>query len=147
MGKFCMPNDKNKIQQVLKWIEYADEDLRVTDIVSSLSSNVPYRIVAYHSQQCAEKYLKAFLLCHNVDFPYTHNISTLIELCLPFVDLNEKLGTAKELSKYAVAVRYPTDYLILTKRETIRLTKIAKKVKTVIRKLLVKEKPIFKEKL
>lgn len=80
-----MPNDKNKIQQVLKWIEYADEDLRVTDIVSSLSSNVPYRIVAYHSQQCAEKYLKAFLLYHNVDFPYTHNISTLIELCLPLL--------------------------------------------------------------
>lgn len=142
-----MQSDKNKIKQVLKWIEYADEDFRVTEIVSSLSSNVPYRIVAYHSQQCAEKYLKFFLLFHNVDFPYTHNISTLIELCLPFVDLNEKLKSAKELSKYAVAVRYPTDYLTLTKRETIRLTKIAKKVKTVIRQLLVKENPLFKEKL
>jgi HEPN domain-containing protein len=142
-----MPNDKNKIKQVLKWIEYADEDLRVTEIVSSLSSNVPYRIIAYHSQQCAEKYLKAFLLFHDVDFPYTHNISTLIELCLPFVDLNEKLSSAKELSKYAVAVRYPTDYLTLTKRETIRLTKIANKVKNTIRKLLVKENPIFIEKL
>ncbi|MBE0538127.1 MAG: HEPN domain-containing protein [Ignavibacterium sp.] len=141
-----MQND-SKIKQVLKWIEYADEDLRVTEIVFSLSSNVPYRIIAYHSQQCAEKYLKAFLLYHNVDFPYTHNISTLIELCLPFVDLNEKLSLAKELSKYAVAVRYPTDYLTLNKKETIRLIKIAQKVKTVIRKLLVKENPLFKEKL
>jgi HEPN domain-containing protein len=141
-----MQND-SKIKQVLKWIEYADEDLRVTEIVFSLSSNVPYRIIAYHSQQCAEKYLKAFLLYHNVDFPYTHNISTLIELCLPFVDLNEKLSLAKELSKYAVAVRYPTDYLTLNKKETIRLIKIAQKVKTFIRKLLVKENPLFKEKL
>lgn len=139
--------NNNKIKQVLKWIEYADEDLRVTEIVFSLSSNVPYRIIAYHSQQCAEKYLKAFLLYHDVDFPYTHNISTLIELCMPFVNLNDKLNTAKELSKYAVAVRYPTDYLTLNKKETIRLIKIANKVKTVVRKLLVKENPIFKEKL
>lgn len=139
--------NNNKIKQVFKWIEYADEDLRVTEIVFSLSSNVPYRIIAYHSQQCAEKYLKAFLLYHDVDFPYTHNISTLIELCMPFVNLNDKLNTAKELSKYAVAVRYPTDYLTLNKKETIRLIKIANKVKTVVRKLLVKENPIFKGKL
>jgi HEPN domain-containing protein len=142
-----MQNENDKLTQVLKWIEFADEDLRVAEIISSLSSNIPYRNIAYHSQQCAEKYLKAYLLYHNVDFPYTHNISTLIELCLPFVDLNKQLSKAKELSKFAVAVRYPTDYLTLTKKNTLRLTKIAKKVKTVIRKLLVKENPIFKEKL
>jgi len=147
MEKSYMPNDKEKIKQVLKSIEYADEDLRVTELVASLSSNIPYRVIAYHSQQCAEKYIKAYLLYHDVDFPYTHNISTLIELCLPFVDLNEKLASAKELSKYAVAVRYPTDYLTLTKREAIRLTKIANKVKIEIRKLLIRENPIFKEKL
>jgi len=147
MEKSYMPNDKEKIKQVLKSIEYADEDLRVTELVASLSSNIPYRFIAYHSQQCAEKYIKAYLLYHDVDFPYTHNISTLIELCLPFVDLNEKLASAKELSKYAVAVRYPTDYLTLTKREAIRLTKIANKVKIEIRKLLIRENPIFKEKL
>ena len=139
-----MKNDEKKIiQNVLKWIEYADEDLRVTEVVFTLSSNVPYRIIAYHSQQCAEKYLKAFLLYNKVDFPYTHNISTLIELCLPFVDLNVKLKSAKELSKYAVAVRYPMDYLTLDKKEAVRTIKIAQKVKKTVRELLRKENPIF----
>lgn len=139
-AKLYMKNDnKNIFKKVVKWIEYADEDFRAAEITSSVSSNIPYRIIAFHSQQCAEKYLKAFLVFHSIDFPYTHNISTLIELCLPIVDLNSELKSAKELSKYAVAVRYPTEYLIISKNEALRTIKIAAKVKNVILNLLRKE--------
>jgi HEPN domain-containing protein len=139
-------NNKKIVQKVLKWIEYADEDLKAAEITSSISSNIPFRIIAFHSQQCAEKYLKAFLVFHSIDFPYTHNISTLIELCMPIIDLNKKLNSAKELSKYAVAVRYPTEYLKISNNEALRTIKIATKVKNVITDLLIKEGLNLKEK-
>jgi len=47
----------------------------------TLTSGCPHRLIAYHAQQCAEKYLKAYLVSAGVDFPYTHNISRLLELC------------------------------------------------------------------
>ena len=130
---------KNNTKNFLTWLEYANEDLRIAEIAFKLSTNVPYRIIAFHSQQCAEKFLKGFMVYHNMDFPYTHNISTLIELCLPLVDLNKNLKQAKELSKYAVAVRYPTQYLKISRSEALRTVRIARHVKKVITELLIKE--------
>ena len=138
-------SSKNAVKKVLKWIEYAEDDLRTAEISFSVSSNVPYRTIAFHSQQCAEKYLKAFLVYHLIDFPYTHNISTLIELCVPIVDLNKTLRSAKELSKYAVAVRYPTEYLKISKNEAQRTIRLAAKVKKVILKFLEKEGVILEK--
>jgi len=130
---------KNNSKNFLTWLEYADEDLRMAEIAFKLSSNVPYRIIAFHSQQCAEKFLKGFMVYHKIDFPYTHNISTLLELCFPVVDLNKKLNQAKELSKYAVAVRYPTQYLKISRTQALRTVKIAQQVKKIITDLLRKE--------
>ncbi|MBW1960508.1 MAG: HEPN domain-containing protein [Deltaproteobacteria bacterium] len=36
--------------------------------------------VCFHAQQCAEKYLKAFLTFKNIDFPKTHDIGELLAL-------------------------------------------------------------------
>jgi HEPN domain-containing protein len=130
---------KNNSHKFLTWVEFANEDLRIAELAFKLSSNVPYRIIAFHSQQCAEKFLKAFMVYHKIDFPYTHNISTLIELLIPVVDLNKKLLQAKELSKYAVAVRYPTDYLKISRSEALRTVRIAKRVKIIITDLLIRE--------
>ena len=65
-------------QRVVQWTEYADEDLRLARHALTLATAVPWRLVAYHAQQCVEKYLKAYLLSHQVDFPYSHNISLLL---------------------------------------------------------------------
>jgi HEPN domain-containing protein len=53
----------------------------MADVAIKLKSNVPCRIIAFHAQQCAEKYLKAYLVSQKVDFPYTHSIATLLKLC------------------------------------------------------------------
>jgi HEPN domain-containing protein len=135
-----MQSDKKNVEKkVLRWVEYAEEDLRMAEVASSLTSNIPYRIITFHSQQCAEKYLKAFLVFHSIDFPHTHNISTLIELCSPIIDLNNELKMAKELSKYAVAARYPYAYIKISKSEALRTIRAAIKVKIIITDLLRKE--------
>lgn len=56
---------------VRQWIERAQEDLRLSKHAMTMSTAIPYRLVAYHAQQCAEKCLKAYLVAGLTDFPYT----------------------------------------------------------------------------
>jgi HEPN domain-containing protein len=49
-------------RKVIQWLNYADEDIQLARHALTLSTGVPYRLVAYHAQQCAEKCLKAYLV-------------------------------------------------------------------------------------
>jgi HEPN domain-containing protein len=64
-------------------------------------------IVGFHAQQAAEKALKAALAAVGVEFPFTHNILTLMQLCddsaLPLPDV---LATLDLLTPYGVVGRY-----------------------------------------
>ena len=73
--------EKEILKKVMQWLILADEDLNLASHAFGLGAKSPYRLIAYHAQQCAEKYLKAFLVYHNVDFPYTHSIRVLLKLC------------------------------------------------------------------
>ena len=72
--------EKEILHKIKQWAVYGDEDLALASHALTLSTKCPYRLIAYHAQQCAEKYLKAYLVFCRVDFPYTHNISVLLEL-------------------------------------------------------------------
>ncbi len=61
------------------WIAFAEEDLCMAQYAITMKNAVPYRLIAFHAQQCAEKYLKAYLVFKGVDFPYTHDIFRLLE--------------------------------------------------------------------
>jgi hypothetical protein len=70
------------VEKVRQWLAYADEDLRVARHGFSMPEPPPCRAIAFHAQQCAEKYLKAYLVFHAVDFPYglcSHNSSGYTE--------------------------------------------------------------------
>lgn len=55
-------SETQKIRKVVKqWLEHADEDLRLAKHAFKLSSSRPNKLIAYHAQQCVEKYLKGFL--------------------------------------------------------------------------------------
>ncbi|MCL4457770.1 MAG: HEPN domain-containing protein [Nitrospirae bacterium] len=130
------PEKINKI--VKQWLEYAEEDLRLAKHALKLSSSCPYKLIAFHAQQCAEKYLKAFLAFKKVDFPYTHNISLLLELCVPHADWTDDLQEAKTLTPYAVTARYPGRDKV-TKIDALDAITIASKVRKVVRKALKQE--------
>jgi HEPN domain-containing protein len=131
-------NDRNKIlsQQVKEWIEIAEEDLKFAKHGFSISSGIPYRIIAFHSQQTAEKYLKAFLVFHKIDFPFTHNITTLLDLCSEIDGTLEELRETELLTSYATANRYPSEYRKLKKSDAQNSVKLAEKVKLSIRNKL-----------
>lgn len=128
--------DKEIARKVRQWMDYADEDLRLAEHGLRMESGCPYRLIAYHAQQCAEKYLKAFLVYQRQDFPYTHNISMLLELCRQHADWVDDLEPAEELTAYAITTRYPGEDEQVTFAEAQQAVDLAKKVKHTLRVLL-----------
>ena len=128
--------DEEILSKIHQWIVYGDEDLRLAVHAMSMTGERPYRLVAYHAQQCAEKHLKAYLLYRNVDFPYTHNISRLLELCGEQMDWVETLQDAEELTPYAITTRYPGEDEDVTEAEALRAIEIARQVRWQVRKAL-----------
>ena len=91
----------------LEWVKYAEEDLILAK--SALRRSKPLTMGScFHSQQCAEKYLKAILVSKDAEFPKTHDLLILDGLCKAAGILT---GFTKEdlgrLSGYAVRNRYP----------------------------------------
>jgi len=128
--------DPEVVRKVRQWLSFGDEDLRLARHALTLSSGCPYRLLAYHAQQCAEKHLKALLVFRGIDFPYTHNISRLLELCDQGDGWAEPLREAEELTPFATAVRYPGPEEAVTRSEAMRSIEIASRVREAVRGLL-----------
>ena len=131
--------EQERLRKVRKWLSYANEDLRFAQHGLKLTTSVPYRLIAYHAQQCVEKCLKAYLVHKGIDFPYTHNISRLLELCSEHAAWPEKLEEAEELTPYAITNRYPGEDDEVTEEETSRAIGIAIHVKALVREALLQE--------
>ena len=97
----------NATNEFNDWVEYAEEDFTVAK--STLKRSKPLTTSScFHSQQCAEKYMKAMLVAKDFEFPKTHDLLILDALCNKAGILT---GYTKEdlgrLSGYAVHTRYP----------------------------------------
>lgn len=123
-----MALSKEVILKVKKWINYAEEDLRLAKHSLTMESGCPFRLTAYHAQQCAEKYLKAFLVFHQIDFPYTHSITRLLEIGAGILSINE-FKEAEMLTSYAITTRYPGEDEEVTKEEALAAIKASELVK------------------
>ena len=119
-------------RKVLQWLNFADEDIQLARHALTLSTAVPYRLVAYHAQQCAEKSLKAYLVRHRIDFPYTHNISRLLEICSKPAQWDNPMWDAEELTVYAVTTRYPGEDEEVSRDEALRAIALAELVRKTV---------------
>ncbi len=64
-------------------------------------------IVGFHAQQAVEKSVKAVLASSNVEFPYTHDLNGLTELCeRNGIDVPAELAEIDQLTPYGVQLRY-----------------------------------------
>ena len=69
-----------------KWIQSANNDFVVIESVMAQVQNPrlrPHELVLYHSQQAAEKMLKAFLT-HNGVSPWGHDLNALRSSCVGY---------------------------------------------------------------
>lgn len=92
---------------VQQWLAKAEQDLRAARVILEARFE-DYENVGFHAQQAAEKFLKAFLVRHQIEFPKTHNIALLRQLAAQ-VDkgLADGLAPADVLTPLGVAFRYP----------------------------------------
>ncbi len=89
------------------WVRTAEDDLLTARKMLTLGKHSPYQVVAFHSQLCAEKYLKALLTLHSVVFPGTHDLIELRRLIPRKARFPANPGDVAVLSTYAVEARYP----------------------------------------
>jgi HEPN domain-containing protein len=136
MAGFFM--DKKKIVEHLveQWIKIAERDL-ITAKQGLEADEVITDTVCFHCQQAAEKYLKAFLVKHQIEFSKTHNLMTLLNLCATIDrSFKEELSDTDNLTDYAVEIRYPDDWYEPTGEETKQAYELALKVKEFVLKRL-----------
>lgn len=65
-----------------EWIAKAEGDFATAQRELGATDRPNYDAVCFHAQQCAEKYLKAFLQEANFAFPKTHDLTDLLALAL-----------------------------------------------------------------
>ena len=89
----------------LQWLGFAKDDLDAARLGTDLVST---EILCFHAQQAVEKALKAVLVGHSTDFPYTHDIEELLAtLEEAGVSCPVASPEAIRLTRYAVLTRYP----------------------------------------
>ena len=100
-----MQPDANAPGSPQEWLRFAEADLALARI--ALPPGSLYEQLCFHAQQAAEKSLKAVLIHLRLDFPYTHNLRTLVELLPENLREASALVSVGGLSEYAVVSRYP----------------------------------------
>ena len=59
------------------WLQKAEGDLLAANRLIEVEQE-DYFTTTFHAQQVAEKFLKEFLVCHQIPFPKTHDIQQLL---------------------------------------------------------------------
>lgn len=91
-----------------EWIKKAEDDLTIAGRELRARKNPVYDGVCFHSQQCAEKYLKAYLNQQGTEAPRIHNLLDLLKLCKEFdASLEILQSDLRMLERFSVGVRYP----------------------------------------
>lgn len=133
MGKLCMRSHEQVIWDfVEQWLKKAESDLKSARIL--LDADVDdYFPSAFHSQQAAEKFLKAYLVRHQIEFRKTHDLDELFIL-IDLVDLplRYEIGSCVWLSPYGVEFRYPGAYPLVDKSTAERGYEESRLVKEVV---------------
>lgn len=91
------------------WLRKAESDLAAAR--ACVAAGTALDVACFHCQQAAEKSLKAFLIFHQVQFPFTHDLSKLVPLCATIdKEFQNLIADAASLNPYAVEMRYDDEF-------------------------------------
>lgn len=120
------------MKEVVHWTEKAEHDFMAAEHAMELAEKGLTDIVCFHCQQCAEKYLKAFLLYRGVAFPRTHDLRLLLDLIPTGVSLGLRREQVIALNRYVIEGRYPGDWEPITVAEARRALEMAQAVRQAV---------------
>jgi HEPN domain-containing protein len=96
------------MQTTAEWVSKAEGDYDAASILRRSRKPSRFDAVCFHSQQCVEKYLKARLNEAGVRFGKVHDLALLLKSTVNIEPLWTPFEQEfKELTDFAVAVRYP----------------------------------------
>jgi HEPN domain-containing protein len=128
------------------WIDKAEADYKAALVLNRQRKHPLPDQICFHCQQCAEKYLKAFLVETTIRFPKTHELIDLLALATP-VDssLSTLMPEFQFLTDFAVDYRYPG--LVAKPQDARDAIEAIRAVRAAIRKRLgIKPPPRRKKK-
>jgi HEPN domain-containing protein len=92
---------------VQSWLAKGERDLHAAEILLA-GPGEHGEAVGFHCQQAAEKFLKAYLVRHQIEFSKTHDLGLLRRLISGRDEpLAERLAFADWLTPFGVEARYP----------------------------------------
>jgi HEPN domain-containing protein len=134
-----MSGTPKHLRAVRQWIEKAEHDIRTAEHTLTLKEDCPFDTVCFHAQQCVEKYLKALLLVHSVEFPRTHDLRVLRQLVPLQAGLDLDIRHIVTLNRYTIEARYPGDWDPISQNEAQAAVTIARRARRAIRACLPSE--------
>ncbi|RLF03890.1 MAG: DNA-binding protein [Thermoprotei archaeon] len=99
-----------------EWIIKSQNDLKSAEIL--YKEDGPTDSLCFHCHQAMEKILKAFLVFNKKEFPKTHDLVHLLNLCKK-IDGSFKTmeDEASFLNRFYIEVRYPPEIAVYSKEE------------------------------
>jgi HEPN domain-containing protein len=113
-------------QLVREWINKADEDYGFA--VSVIEESPYYSQICFHFYQAAEKYLKAHIIAHDLQFQKIHDLPVLLKICMQKnPELQLVLDDCKFLNRYYIDARYPVHWPTSYDKEEAHKARVAAK--------------------
>ena len=95
---------------VSEWLNFAQRDYDVALHLSKTFYPMPVENICYNCQQSAEKAMKGILILHSGDYPRTHDIESLHDLCEQAgTDFGISPSMTRTLTRFATKSRYPDE--------------------------------------
>ncbi len=126
-------SERPRIEDLVRgWADKAEHDL--LNIDNNLAAkDIPWDTVGFHAQQCGEKYLKALLVFHRIDFPKIHDLTELYALLPTALRLPIEPRHLERLNPYAIEGRYPGVWEPVEREEALRAVEAARAIRDAIR--------------
>jgi HEPN domain-containing protein len=123
-------------QIVKEWLNKADEDFNFSS--SIIDDSTFYAQICFHFHQATEKYFKAFIVAHDLEFRKIHDLIVLQKTCSAIEPAFQTLiDDCRVLNRYYIDTRYPVHWQSeYGKNEALMAQKSAKNIALLVKQIL-----------
>ncbi|MCL2074538.1 MAG: HEPN domain-containing protein [Marinilabiliaceae bacterium] len=127
----------DKKEELKQWFSLAEQDLSIAKNSTITMHPIPVERICNLCQQSAEKDLKGYLFFNDVEFPKTHNLIDLLNMCAQIhTDFENFVRKCQFLTNFAVLPRYPNE-LQITEDDAKTAIRFAEDIKDFCQKLVI----------